>query len=541
MCGILFCSVFFLGCGRQRTTSYDDTKTQLFVYNYNGGVGSEWLTNIKLAFEEKFKDYKLGDKVGVEVVIDPNKVKGSTLLGNVEGSVNEIFITEETNYYDVVNQGLALDLTDTLNETGSDGKTILSKFTDVQADYYKANDKYYAVPHSYMPYGIIYNEEIFEQKKLYFSKNGAPSERLQDGGSFTGYKYNDGSDRENLSAGPDGEYGTYDDGLPATYEEFYVLMDKMVEVGVTPLVYTGQYESAYINWLAGRLAMDYEGEDNLKTIISRSGTLTDSFVESVSSDGTPNIIETYTVGANKEKAIYHTAGFYYALTFIEKMYSSSSYSATRRPGNSAITHTVAQQEFLISAQSSYKDLPIAMLVEGCWWENESVLYGNFEKIESEGGQSHSDFRLRFMALPNATEDKIGSNPVSAECINSFMFISSSIASEKTDLAKEFIKFINSDEMLVSFHTDTNVFRALEYDLSQKDYNILSYFGKSVYDYVIANGKYYPYSSSEAFLNNPDRISQMFVTSKYINVTSLKTEGVTAIDYFNGMKALNALS
>lgn len=530
------------GCGRPSKEGYDDAKTQLFVYNYNGGVGTDWLYNIIEDFQVVYKDYKLGEKVGVEVVVEPNKIKDSDILGNVEGSLNEIFITEGTNYYDVVNQGLARDITSMISATNTDGKTILSKFTDVESDYYKANGKYYALPHVYMPYGISYNEQIFEDYKLYFAKNGCPSERLQQNGSFTKYAYSNNKDANegNLSAGPDGKYGTYDDGLPATYEEFYVMMDHMLEVGVTPFIYTGSYESPYMNWLAGRLAMDYEGEDNLKVLMSREGVLKETFVESISDDGTLQLAEEYTVGASNQAAVKHTAGLYHALSFIEKIYSNSAYSATRRPGNGTLTHTGAQQEFLVSAQTSYTENPIAMLIEGSWWENESIIYKNYDKVAGQGGQTHEEFRIKFMAMPHATEAKIGSNPISGECINSFMFINSKIESSKVELAEAFLKFCYADENLRKFHTDTNVFKAVEYELEPSDYSQLSYFGKSVYDYISASGKFYQCAPTEAFLNSPERINNWFVTGRTTSVTSIRTAGTKAVDYFKGILALNPL-
>lgn len=42
MCACLTFSAL-AGCGRPSEEGYDDAKTQLFVYNYNGGVGTDWL------------------------------------------------------------------------------------------------------------------------------------------------------------------------------------------------------------------------------------------------------------------------------------------------------------------------------------------------------------------------------------------------------------------------------------------------------------------------------------------------------------------
>ena len=49
----------------------DDSKTQLYVYNYDGGVGSKWLSDVKTDFEQAFaeKSFKSGKK-GVQVRIE---------------------------------------------------------------------------------------------------------------------------------------------------------------------------------------------------------------------------------------------------------------------------------------------------------------------------------------------------------------------------------------------------------------------------------------------------------------------------------------
>ena len=133
-------------------------------------------------------------------------------------------------------------------------------------------------------------------------------------------------------------------------------------------------------------------------------------------------------------------------------------------------------------------------------ENASFLYKNFEKVQNNGGQSHEEMRFKFMPLPHATEDKIGSTQISVESIGSFMFVNSFISEEKKTLAKEFLKFCYADDQLNKFHENMNIFKAVEYELQPASYEKLTYFGKSVYDYVRESGKFYQISSSEEFLN-----------------------------------------
>ena len=53
-------SIFASGCNSGRggyEEKIDTKKTQLFIQNYDGGGGSQWLYDVKDKFEEKYKDY----------------------------------------------------------------------------------------------------------------------------------------------------------------------------------------------------------------------------------------------------------------------------------------------------------------------------------------------------------------------------------------------------------------------------------------------------------------------------------------------------
>ena len=53
----------------------DPDKTQLFVYSYTAGYGSDWIISVKEKFEELHKDdtnWETG-KTGVQVVLDAKK------------------------------------------------------------------------------------------------------------------------------------------------------------------------------------------------------------------------------------------------------------------------------------------------------------------------------------------------------------------------------------------------------------------------------------------------------------------------------------
>ena len=87
------------------TEEIDPTKTQLYVFTYDGGYGSEWLYKIKERFEAVHaNDTNWEDgKTGVQIVPNPSK---SAVTDNVIRTTrDEIYITEGAEYYQYINFG----------------------------------------------------------------------------------------------------------------------------------------------------------------------------------------------------------------------------------------------------------------------------------------------------------------------------------------------------------------------------------------------------------------------------------------------------
>ena len=124
-----------VGCGKRE--EYDDTKTQLFISTYNGGYKTEWLDKVAARFEAQYADYKIDDKVGVQIIIDATTDFGNSLLQNWGSVASEIFFTEGVYYYDFVNGGYMLDLTDAItSDLPGENKSIFDKFSEQQKEFY---------------------------------------------------------------------------------------------------------------------------------------------------------------------------------------------------------------------------------------------------------------------------------------------------------------------------------------------------------------------------------------------------------------------
>ncbi|MDR1094395.1 MAG: hypothetical protein LBL66_09645, partial [Clostridiales bacterium] len=242
----------------------DPLRTQIYVGCSAGGIGTEWLRDAAIRFEETQKEISYEDgKKGVEVQIDEDKdtYDGKKLINSISNSSREVFIVEgASNFYDYATSGKLMDVSDILEEKLSafgETRSIADKMTEKQRNYYNVNGKYYALPHFEGYPGIVYDTQVFEEESLYFKA----------GGGFTG-----GADR---AAGPDGAAGTYDDGLPATYDEFFQLCARMVSRGVTPIVWNGQYADNYVRHLLTGLWADYEGAGGFELNVKFSGAAGD--------------------------------------------------------------------------------------------------------------------------------------------------------------------------------------------------------------------------------------------------------------------------
>ena len=114
MCCLTACTM--VACGNNRGDDedpIDPTKTQLYVSNYDGGFGDEWLRALADRFEELHKDDKLEEgKTGIQVRLVNAKKQGNQILDEMLTSTAEVFFTEGLPYRDGALQDYFLDITD---------------------------------------------------------------------------------------------------------------------------------------------------------------------------------------------------------------------------------------------------------------------------------------------------------------------------------------------------------------------------------------------------------------------------------------------
>lgn len=534
-------------------TKIDTSKSQLYVSNYNGGYGTEWLNEVQTRFEETYKDVSFEkDKVGVQLVIrsDKDGYRGKELYEGFQGNRNEVFFSEKIAYYDFVNSNYLLDISDVMydgqdgtakyntTDPNADTKTIASKLNDVQLNYLTKDGKVYAVPHYVGINGITYDIDLFDVNKLYFKKNSVASEDYaldkEANGGFQGTVAYTNLAGER-SAGPDGYHGTYDDGLPATYDEFFTLCAYMQNLkGIQPFTISGQYSDAYITSLLSALTGDYEGYDQTMLNYTFDGTAKNLIT--VSQNGiTPDATDTEIENSNGYE-LSRQAGKYYALQFLEgiKNYFDNSSKADED------SHVAAQTRYL---RSSYKGESIAFLIEGNWWENEATSTFN-AMAKDDDSYSKMNRRFGFLPLPKATNEQIGQGQTLVDNLYGFAFISKNIDAAKIELAKTFLKFCYSDYSLVKYTETTGTLKALNYEMDAASQAKLSEYGRQLWSLYTAETTkvVYQFSQNRLYLANQSNLElkSLFQTNLGTGAfTSIVKNGVKAKAYFEATVSFNS--
>ncbi len=443
-------------------------------------LGTKWIGNLAQRFEETYADLSFEDgRKGVKVLIDDSEA--SVYMGN---QVDLMFASGEYSLEQITTENSLLDLTEIITEKYN-GKSIEDKLNPQQIDYYKQDDKYYALPHYETSYGIVYDVDLFNEKGLFFKKDG-------------GF----GNLNDNLTVGKDGVADTYDDGLPITYADFFALCDKMVQSDIIPM--TGW--NPYVSNLAKALWADYSGVDNGKTMYNGVGKI--NSIQSFTSE-LPNI--TVNMSLSDYSDIATQAGLYYSFDFINKIYKNKNAYLSNDFYNANITLPFAAQRAFISSKFG-KNKPIGMLIEGPWWQNESAEF--FDTMASTYGESAlmENRRFGFMSLPKPTADCANTSTMLLNTSNLFANANSSPAQQRA--AKEFIKFANTDEELRKFTAETSVLKGLNYQLTDEDMAGLTYFTKNFYIARKSSEILYDYPS-QTVVNDNFKSSVYTTVMKYI--------------------------
>lgn len=501
------------------TITVDNTKTQLSVSLYgSSGFGTSWLLDVAKDFEAKYDGVSLEEgKVGVQIIPNSSGMTNFNDKTKLDATSDHLFFTEGSNYLRLVSEGALEDISDVVTEIkGSDGKIIETKLTGDQKDFYKHSDgKYYGLPHYTGQYGLVYNKTLFEEEHWFFGANGEIGGYVDD----------------KKSHGPDGKPNTFDDGLPSTYEEFYSLIDYINNTNNTPLALSGKYYGDYGSKFIDALAANYEGAEQYRLNYTFNGT-----AKNLVTGIDPITTEEKVITTANYYDLASQAGKYYAFTFADKI------TAGKRE-NPKYFHQdlIKGTSDHLAAQKKFANREAAMLIDGNWWYNESK--SDREGVTDEFG---------WMPFPHATDERYeqakGEDKpfVFADNLISFACVKKGIDDVHKKLAKEFLTYFYSDEVLVKFTKHTNVLIGVDYIDAlnaeiESNPGSISGFSKDVIAYLGEAEVVYQASNNSFFRLNKDalEISRYYAISNEAPFTAFfkdqRTDGSMAKEWFNNFK------
>ena len=551
-----------VGCRTSGQVEIDGTKTQLYVSNLDKGVGRAYIEAIGKQFEIDFaeKSFEEG-KVGVQVLYNHNENinAGSFYASQIEGDSDNVYFTEYINYKQWAHK--FMDVTDIINApaiTGYDAQTrqyttesapIKDKIDPTMLEFLnmgsEANKVYRGFPFYLAVKSVNYNADLWDEKGFYLCvapsdyvalaiKNGTnldeaissynteiakvnaglPSDALLFGNAKGEVIIDGNAYHVGLSAGPDGAFGTYDDGFPATFDEFYALCNYIASKSVTPFIWTGA-NPGYADMITQSIFTNDLGLERAKTYYSLNGTM-DNLVKfngetaQFDKNGNPVIDEPYTFngGVTDGYHIMRTASKWYALKFAEKIATSPSWTHTACFDSTS--QSEAQNKYLTEGFTK-PGQPIAMLMDGAWWQSEAnATFEAMKKVDSKYAKENRGFGV--MVLPYANIETYASKVINNEKNvivtenDSVCFINKNIdtTSPQYEVARVFMSYFNSDDMAGLFTAKTSMLRALNVDLlSNKYYEEMSPFGQSFSKYSEVVDIMFPYTTNQLMNDNRD--------------------------------------
>ncbi len=518
------------------TEEIDSTKTQLNVGFYYSGLGKDWIQEAKTAFEKKYQDtvFESGKK-GVQVILDLDKsgLNGGSLLNTISAKADQVFFIENGELNSFVSRNLVAEITDIVKAPAveSETKTIEEKLDANSLDYYNMNGKYYGLPYYEDFVGMNYNIDLFEEKNYYF-REGATAEGFDfENGDLNSLFVTSSSDKK--SAGPDGEEGTDDDGLPATYADFRALLIRISTYGDIPMIWNGSYLTYLVDFMNSVWA-DFEGAENFNLNYNMDGQGTASDLIDVSANGTVTKREAIKISGDTAYMLQKQEGKYRALQFAQMCVAdSTNYYIDSFSGT--LTHLDAQGFFVNGSPNG----DIAILIDGNWWDVEAS-----SKFDSDPASPNSKQNKHFgsMPVPKADSSKIGEKRTLFSVNKSMCFINANTSKELMPVAKAFLSFCQSDECINIFCRNTNMMRPMTYVLTEDTLNAMSTYGRQMWtlhtseDVVFVND----FPKSKAAVSNSNLLSAKtwgWTTSDgFVNpfIAFKNNADLTPATYFNNM-------
>ena len=481
----------------------DDT-SYFFIITTDSGHGSAGTKELARRFEEKFKDYSFAPgKTGVIVDVE---AKGSVL--NVTSMAQEAYHAY-INPYSVgktmIGSGDFLNIDEFYKiEIPGENKTIEDKIPEnyrpgLQGESSKWGKGYYFAPGVCFMGGLTYDKNCFDEFGFYFLAPGQDDEgnyfysELMDQELYfaspesplfeeavigKGFDNWDGwNSNQYLSCGPDGKYGTYDDGMASSLDELVMLCEYMKSCSVTPFVLSGKYPDNHAYCTDGLInsLLGPENMHTMKTFESDAFEVVTGYQDNTELWGMSDtkVPTTAIVPVTPSQGYYATwsTARYYNAAFWKLAVAQNWYTDAVKRDTS---HIEAEAEFIFSGYDSSRPRA-GIMCEASYWINESQERNNFTdftKMNYGKTGLEREKEIKWLSLPRQIHGTVTEGNGTVECfmylgVGSNNIFNSNYANdpEALEMIKQWLLHIYSDESLQFLTASTGCPPMLNYDIN----------------------------------------------------------------------------
>ena len=479
-------------------------RTEIKISMYSGGYGTEWMENLIDRLNQSQETYWYTRN-------PDNKAASDEIAGKILGGVVEadIYLTTPADVERLVAGGYLEDLTSVYNYK-HEGETLTIREKTLGYEYYEKflSDKngIYVMPNQYNVNGIVYDHDLFEKMEWLLTDSGT---------------------KNGLTKGADGVEGTYDDGLPVTYAQFKSMVQK-ISISACPFIYPDKVGFGHM--MRGLEAMwaQYEGLENYEVGATYNGTYTSP------STGTQTTItaqDGWKVYANNLQE-----GRWKAVQYLNEIYMNPLYLYSERKG---LTHTDAQSVF-VTSHATQK--PIAMLLDGGWWENEAKRA--FADDAAFNGEEYAygkrDFRLMPVPAFDGQNEKSNGKHYFEGGVSGSSFAIKQSDPVKKEGVLEFFKEYASDWNCKNYTTSSGCVLPFKYTLTDAEKASLSPYAQNTFEIINSESAVIVdlyWMEKSADLNTlPGRWDSVVVGGKEYSShwVALNAGGVTVDSYKSGL-------
>ena len=403
---------------------------------------------------------------------------GNTLLNDLKGSPYDMFLTSGVTPGDMQSHANIMDITSIMKASSTDENnpytfaeetSIYDRMYPDKKDYYLGTDnKIYGAPVFMNTSHLYYNSDLVANRGLY----------IKAGSTDTALQYTKVLAQAQL--GVDGVKGTADDGLPETWAQLKLWLEKIESVNIVPIHYSGLYQQ-HMDWALGQFWADFEGATNVKACYTFDGTVMTDLIDTIDDEGNITYYPETAITPQNGYKVQRQEGRYRVMQLAKYLADSMS-TQDKLIHNNAFakgeTHTTAQGTYLTSR---YGKNPIMLFAESSYWETEAA--DDFKKCEGKGG-GRLDSKLAILPTPKYSRDDVGPSSrgtiVANDALNMFIHTKVENASNKKAVEDFFMYFNQASNMDMQF-VEASSLRPYTFEIDSEQSAKMSYLQKDYYN------------------------------------------------------------